>query len=347
MSRLKTKYIPAMRVGTKLLYMMLTRKRIPLYVGLFITERCNLKCIYCFPDSPNRTVKDIPLDKLFKLIDDLYNMGTRYITLLGGEPMIRKDFGEIVDYIIAKGMMVESGTNGYFTKHRIEDLKKLYLVCNSIDGDEETHDLNRGKGSYKKIVESIELCREHGIPVQMRAVFNKNNVKTLEFLLKKAKSYGTSLALAEQAVVKEEDLEYAMNNEEVRDFWIKVREYKKQGYLIDKSFTLLERIISFPTEIPYDKIFNKGEELPRKEYTPCNLARGYCFIDVDGFMYPCATLFGKYGKNVFKDGLQESWDYLDEKPCNFCRQSNSDLKSYFFSYDLKSLMVVARNFFSK
>lgn len=345
---LATKYKPAMKVAGRLLKSVITRKRVPLYVGLFITERCNLKCIYCFPDSPNRVVKDLEKQAIFDMVDELYSMGTRYITLLGGEPMIRKDFGEIVDYITGKGIMTECGTNGYFTKNWIPYLKKLYLVCHSIDGDEESHNMNRGKGSYAKIVESLTLCKENGIPVQMRAVFNKNNVHSLAYLLNLSRKFGTSLALAEQAVVKTKDREYAMTNEEIREFWIKVKGFKKQGYHIDKSFTLLDKIINYPTDIPYDKIFDKGEHVPYKgDFPKCNLSRGYCFLDVDGNMYPCATLFGKFGKNVFKAGMKEAWDYLEERQCLFCRQSIQDLKSYFFSGDLKSKIVVAQNFLSK
>lgn len=342
------KYVPAMRVAGRLLGAAITRKRTPLYVGLFITERCNLKCIYCFPDSPNRVVKDLSTEQIFKIVDELYAMGTRYITLLGGEPMIRKDFGEIVDYIVAKGIMTETGTNGYFTKHWIPTLKKLYLVCHSIDGDETSHDLNRGKGSHEKIVESLRLCKANGIPVQMRAVFNKNNVGALPYLLKLSREFGTSLALAEQAVVKTKDKEYAMTNEEIREFWIRVKDYKRQGYFIDKSFTLLDKIINYPPEIPYNKLFMKGERVPFKgDFPNCNLSRGYCFIDADGFMYPCATLFGKFGKNIFEVGVKAAWDHLEERQCRFCRQSIQDLKSYFFSSDIRSKMVVAKNFLSK
>lgn len=347
-SVLTRKYKPSLGIASKLVSLFLTGKRVPLYVGLFITERCNLRCIYCFPNSPNRKVRDLTKEEIFGIVDELYELGTRYITILGGEPMIRKDFGEIVGYITSKGILTECGTNGYFTKSRLEDLKKLYLVCHSIDGCEIGHDLNRGKGSFKKIVESMKLCKENGIPIQMRTVFNRNNIGCLEYLLDLSREFGTSLSLAEQAVVKEEDKGYALTTAETRDFWIKVREYKKQGHAIDKSFVLLDNIINYPVEVPYHKIFKKGERVDfNGNFPPCNLSKGYCFIDTDGRMYPCATLFGKFGKNIFEVGIKAAWDYLEERECLFCRQSIQDLKSYFFSADLKSLGVVLRNFLNK
>ncbi|MBF0275177.1 MAG: radical SAM protein [Nitrospinae bacterium] len=345
--KIKKKYIPAFKFGIKLLEAKLKGKRFPLYVGLFITERCNLSCIYCFPNSPNRKVNDLSKEQIFEIIDELYVMGTRYITILGGEPMIRKDFGEIVDYIVNKGMVAECGTNGFYINKHIEAVKKLFTVCNSIDGDKEGHDANRGEGSWEKIIESIETCQKHGVPIQMRAVFTKKNVHCLKYLLELSKKYNTSLALAEQSCVKPEDISYVMTTEEVRDFWIKVKEYKKEGYDIDKSDALLDKIINYPVDIPYDKIFYEGDVIPEGDFPKCNLSQGYCFIDVDGMMYPCANLFGKYGKNIFEVGIQGAWDYLGENKCLFCRSSIQDLKSYFFGMDYKSFSVVLRNFLSK
>ncbi|HTY45536.1 MAG TPA: radical SAM protein [Patescibacteria group bacterium] len=347
--KLLTKYVPMANAGLQYLKARLTGRPVPLYVGLFITERCNLKCIYCFPDSPNRKdVKEFSREELFRIIDELYAMGTRYITILGGEPLLRKDFGQIVEYICRKHMIVETGTNGYFTRSRINDLKKLTLVCHSIDGDEEGHDKNRGKGSFRKIIESIELCVANKIPIQMRAVFTKNNVHSLEFLLKLAKKYNTNLGLAEQAIVKPEDKDYVMTPQELREFWKKVREYKKMGYPVDKSFVLLDKIIEYPVDFPADKVFKKTDTLPAGyQYTPCNLSAGYMFLDCDGMVYPCARLFRKYGKSIYEAGLSGAWEYLQQNDCLFCRQSIQDLKSYFFSHDPEALKVALKNFMRK
>jgi MoaA/NifB/PqqE/SkfB family radical SAM enzyme len=344
-----TKYIPMANAGVQYLKSRLTGRPAPLYVGLFITERCNLKCIYCFPDSPNRKdVKEFSREEIFRVVDQLYALGTRYITILGGEPLLRKDFGEIVDYISRKRMIVETGTNGYFTRSRISDLKKLTLVCHSIDGDEVGHDKNRGKGSFNKIIESIELCVANKIPIQLRAVFTKNNVHSLEFLLKLAKKYKTNLGLAEQAIVKPQDQDYVMNPQELREFWKQVKEYKKMGYPVDKSFVLLDKIIEYPVDFPADKVFRKKDTLPAGyRYTQCNLKAGYMFLDCDGMVYPCARLFRKYGKSIYDVGLSGAWEYLQQNDCLFCRQSIQDLKSYFFSHDPEALLVALKNFMRK
>ncbi|MFC1521992.1 radical SAM protein [Elusimicrobiota bacterium] len=348
-SKIKRKYLPLARAGFKYTTSRIMRKRIPLYVGLFLTERCNLKCTYCFPNSPGRKdVKEFSYQEICDVVDELYSLGTRYITLLGGEPLIRNDFGKIVDYIAGKGIIVEAGTNGYFTKARIKDMKKLNLVCHSIDGIEEEHDKNRGKGSYQKAIESIRICTENKVPIQMRAVFTKNNVGSLEYLIDLAKKFNTSLGLAEQAIVKPQDRDTVMSTAELRAFWKKVRDHKLRGDPLDKSVYLLDNIIKYPLEIPMEKIFRKGDPLPRDyNWMKCHLSDGYMFMDCNGFVYPCAVLFGKFGKSIHDVGVKGAWDYLQENDCVFCRQSMQDLKSYFFACDINAIMVAMKNFLSK
>jgi len=94
MNRLLKKYVPITKAAFQYLKARTLGRRIPLYVGFFITQKCNLNCIYCFPDSPNRKNEtEFSTEEIFRIVDELYAMGTRYITILGGEPLIRKDFG--------------------------------------------------------------------------------------------------------------------------------------------------------------------------------------------------------------------------------------------------------------
>ena len=65
--------------------------RTPLVVVLNVTFRCNLKCGYCYGQYFNRDDKDFTTQELSDLIDGLGKLGTRSITLGGGEPLIRED----------------------------------------------------------------------------------------------------------------------------------------------------------------------------------------------------------------------------------------------------------------
>ncbi len=343
---------PLLKAAGKYCQAYWSRKRMPLYIGLLLTQRCNLNCIYCFPDSPHRgREKELPRREIFQIVDRLYAMGTRYIALLGGEPLIRNDFGEILAYIAQKNIITEVITNGYFTRRKLADLKKASFVCHSIDGDQEAMEKNRGPGSHRKIIESLDLCKQAGIAVQLRTVFNRNNAHTLPYLLGLARYYRTTLGICEQAVIRETDREYAMTPAELRTFWKKVKTLKEKGHPIDKTGRQLERIIQYPLEVPVGRIFRAGEVIPRQHrYQPCHIANGHAFIDSNGMMYPCATLLGKQesGHSIYdKGGLAAAWDALGNNDCRFCRQSIQDLKSEFFSFDAEALQTVTTSLFAK
>lgn len=331
MNKIKYRVLPTIKAATKVLQGYITKVRMPIFVSLFITQRCNLKCIYCFPDSPNRKEKDIPLDKLIHVIDELYDIGTRYITILGGEPTLRDDFDKIVDYITSKGILTEVSTNGCLIKKWQHTIRKLFLVCNSIDGNETVHDLNRGKNSFKKVMESIEHCRENKVPVQLRSVITPNNIGDIQFMLDLAKRLGTTLSMGEQCVDFGGKIDISLG-ERYREFWKFIRQKKKEGYLIDKSYTALDQIINYPIDVPFDRIFMEGDvDLYKYPNIPrCTIRKGFLFVDQDGMLYPCVPLFGKWGKNYFNLGMKRAWDELEEYRCVFCRSSIYDMKSYFF-----------------
>ena len=96
--------------------------RTPLIVVLNTTFRCNMRCGYCygrFYEYPNN--KDFTTEELINLIDDLKRMGTRSITLGGGEPLIRKDIGLIIDRIKESGIECGFNTNGTLVSQKINN----------------------------------------------------------------------------------------------------------------------------------------------------------------------------------------------------------------------------------
>ena len=69
----------------------------PRFASLFVTRRCNCVCAYC--KSMEQGGSDMPLDQWRSIIDRLYGWGVRVFSLTGGEPLMRKDIGELVAYV--------------------------------------------------------------------------------------------------------------------------------------------------------------------------------------------------------------------------------------------------------
>ena len=104
----------------KLVKAKVTGRRIPVRVCLLVTKYCNLTCFFCYAEDilNSKAVQEYSLDNIKNIVDQLYKAECRQITIVGGEPLIRDDIGEIIDYIHNKGIFVEMTTNGYFVKKK-------------------------------------------------------------------------------------------------------------------------------------------------------------------------------------------------------------------------------------
>ena len=144
------------------------------------------KCFYCYAEDilNKQDVQEFSLEDLKDIIDQVYESGCRWINILGGEPLLRNDIEELIDYMKQKGMLVEMTTNGYFIKKRISALKKIDHLAISLDGNKESNDRARGDDSFEKIVKGVECAVQNGIKVRIHATLSKRTManESLEFL---------------------------------------------------------------------------------------------------------------------------------------------------------------------
>lgn len=129
----------------------------PVVASIKITQRCNLRCEHC--TWVNKVTEDLPFDRWREIIDTIYERGCFVIFIEGGEPTFRKDLVDIISYIKKKGMvcvMFSNGTRGLPES----DLDAIWI---SIDGTEKSHDAVRGKGTFKKIMNTLEHNSEKNI----------------------------------------------------------------------------------------------------------------------------------------------------------------------------------------
>src|SRR3989338_9511571 len=111
------------KIGIGVLYARLLNRRTPLNVMLSVTNRCPSRCSYC--NIPNRNQRELTTTQIFHLIDELRKNGTQRLGLWGGEPLLREDIGQIIDYAKEKGMFVTMDSNGYLVPEKTDKLKNL------------------------------------------------------------------------------------------------------------------------------------------------------------------------------------------------------------------------------
>lgn len=287
--------------------------RVPLLAHILVTNRCNLRCVYCFSNANKTKDLDIPLDRLYSVVDQLKNSGTKLITITGGEPCLRKDIGNIIDYILKKGIMVELVTNGINFQKNLDYMKKLDFLAISIDGNEEVHDLNRGRGAFRTALRALELAKESGIHTRIHACFSKKAPQALPELMEITKRFNVRVNIAIPSIHTNDSL-LAFNDDEIRDYYRQMKEYKKKGYSILNSYSTLDYISKWPKDFGY--VAKKRDmSLP---YLPCKRKDFCIYIDSDGSAYPCASVWGKYNFNVFRKGVQAAFREFEKIDCTNC-----------------------------
>lgn len=168
------------------------------------TLTCNARCKHCGSYAETKKYKDQltteEIKKVFKEIAEDFPVKNIYLNVTGGEPLVRKDLFEVMDYA-ANDLHFKWGmtTNGILlNEQNIENLKRTNIdtISISIDGLEETHDDFRGvKGSYKKIIENIKKLKEANFLncLMVTTVVNKENMHELEDLYKILENLGIDL----------------------------------------------------------------------------------------------------------------------------------------------------------
>lgn len=176
----------------------------PICLTWELTYACNLECVHCLSSSGRRDPRELTTDEAKAVLDELHDLQVFYINIGGGEPMIRRDFFELVEYSIGKGIGVKFSTNGAFID--AEKARRLaamdYLdVQISLDGtDAVTNDAVRGDGSYATAIRAMDHLRDAGFverngPFKISVVVTRHNVDQLDEFKALADAYGAQLRI--------------------------------------------------------------------------------------------------------------------------------------------------------
>ena len=348
MSKLSTLY-NGQRAFCKLLHHRITGKRIPVRVSFLITKYCNLSCFYCYAkdSNNNENIVEPTLEDLKIITDQIYASGCRWINILGGEPLIRNDIEEFIDYVHRKGIFTEITTNGYFIKKRIKALKKIDHVCISIDGNKESNDKNRGEGTFEKIIEGIDFAVANKLRVRLHATLCKRSMseKSLKFMADYCNKYKIKFNFSENGLpeIEELDPDFLLSEEETLNFYKSYNGLKKRGYPIVSSDVAIDYVAKWP--LPNKTTIYKKDldRIPKGSYYPCQLGKNQCFINSNGDVYPCTKKWG-YGKNIHEVGFKEAWGYLKDLDCVACKELGTIEQSVILGMQPKAIFNAFINF---
>lgn len=145
------------------------------------TRSCNLRCVHCYSQSQCMHYEgELTTDEGKRLLDSLAAFGAPVVLFSGGEPLMRHDLYELVQYANAAGLRAVISTNGtLITPEAAERLKNFNLsyVGVSLDGTEKVNDMFRGmEGAFARAIAGIRACLSVGLKVGLRFTINRRNV---------------------------------------------------------------------------------------------------------------------------------------------------------------------------
>ena len=152
-----------------------------------ITRACNLKCVHCYNDSGvGKPSNEVTTAKAKEVLDDLAQFGAPSVLFSGGEPLMRPDLFELIEYAVGQGLRAVISTNGTLIApdkaKLIKDLGVSYVGI-SLDGMGPVNDKFRGvDGAFERTVAGIRNCQQAGVRVGLRLTLTGQNVQDLEAL---------------------------------------------------------------------------------------------------------------------------------------------------------------------
>lgn len=266
-----------------------------------ITGHCNYRCKHCYMSAPDAKYGQLSHDQVMDIAQQLVDCGIREVSLTGGEPLVRKDFFDIVDTLLAGGIHITTiYSNGKLVTDELLDKfekRGIYPEFNiSYDGVDGWHDWLRGIDGAGRIAEDAFLrCKKHGFPTGAEMCIHIGNKHLLRETIKKLSELGCR----------------SLKTNPISD----VGAWKEGGYgetiSTDELFQLYLDYIpcyyedGMPLSLQLGGFFSASPKNPNKYDIPsikactnpdnhcvCNHARMVMYISAEGRALPCMALSG-------------------------------------------------------
>jgi radical SAM protein with 4Fe4S-binding SPASM domain len=210
-----------------------------------ISRACNLKCVHCYNDSgASKADDELSTEEAKVVLDDLADFGVPSVLFSGGEPLMRPDLFELIEYAGGHGVRTVISTNGtLITTDLAKKIKQhgVSYVGISLDGVGEINDKFRGvPGAFDRAVAGIKNCQDAGVRIGLRLTLTKRNVQDLEGLFDFFDAENIERACFYHFVpsgrggeMASEDLTHAQSREAVETILAKTKLFKQAGKKTD------------------------------------------------------------------------------------------------------------------
>jgi len=256
---------------------------------IYVTLSCNLRCKHCLVSAGSSLKGELTRDEIIRIVDEASALGAGRFYLTGGEPFMRDDIFEIIDFITnKKGHELIILTNAMLLDNdrvsRLESIASSKLVMQvSLEGpNAEIHDRLRGRGSFERALNGIKNLMKAGIvPIVSTAInkYNENHIKeTSDFL--------STIGIKEHSLLWMHTKGRGADN--LNELFVpsdKIAEIMRD---LQKEYLTEDDVVVDNMEAVKARIRAKRG----RKYDLCHNCWDKICVNADGHVYPCASLNG-------------------------------------------------------
>ncbi|MGI6444059.1 MAG: anaerobic ribonucleoside-triphosphate reductase activating protein [Candidatus Dojkabacteria bacterium] len=210
--------------------------------SILFTYGCNLKCSFChnpelviYPLGSDIEIKEEELFHYLKGRKGLIDA----VVITGGEPLIWKDIGLLIERIREMGFLIKLDTNGFFPKELKQLLKKGLLDYIAMDVKWSKDDYTKFSGDKKaveKVEESIEIIMNSGIDYEFRTTFVKGihwveDGEKIASMIKGATKYYIQNFRSGKTIDETLDSSNSFTEQELKQILSGAKKYVKNSYI--------------------------------------------------------------------------------------------------------------------
>ena len=267
------------------IYAYTIERSIPLSVLFELTYRCNLRCGHCY--MVDRGEAELSLDEVKDILNQLAAANCLFLTLSGGEALMRTDFFDIARYAKAKGFALKIFSNGTLINediaHEIARIHPLEVGISIYGSDAASHEQFTGMpGSFRSSLHALRLLKEQGVFTIMKCLLMKGSVAHMNEIRALASEVGAILQFDPIVSPKNDGnrtpLQFELDDSELHRFF---------SSITDQPQTMGQ------TDRPSAVII-------------CRAGRDTCSISPIGMVYPCVALPVPLG-NLREQNFNKIW----------------------------------------
>lgn len=265
---------------------------VPLSVQLDLTYRCNERCVHCYLDHDDHG--EMNTAEIKGLLDQMADAGVFFLTISGGEILMRKDFFEILEHAHACTFSIKLKTNGVLIRkkeaERIRALGVESVQISVYSHRAEVHDaITKMPGSFRQTIEAVRLLRSAGLHVTMANVLMVQNAQDYSGVRALANELGAQCTL-DPTITPMMDGDRSILELNVDK--AALREVFRDGALVGN----VEEFCAPPQGVDEDAL----------DMLPCSAGHTACYVSPYGDVYPCVQ-FPLPSGNVRRTKFVDIW----------------------------------------